>query len=421
VGEGSGIAYRGLDLCCDEVPLAELAAAYGTPTYVYSATAILERYQAVERALAPVPHLVCYAVKTNSNLGVLGTLARAGAGFDIVSGGELHRLLRVGAAPERIVFAGVGKTADEMRLALNAGIGMFNVESLPEAELLSAVAAETGHAPRVALRINPDLAAGAHHYISTGTTAEKFGIPRREAVGVFRRLAALPHLDPCALHCHIGSQILEVDSFREVARLIADLARELRAEGFRIADVNLGGGIGIRYHDEEPPQFDAFAAAVLPEIRDLGVRLLVEPGRSIVGSAGALLARVLYEKRTDTKRFLVVDAGMNDLVRPSLYGAHHEILPVRQQPHRESRPADVVGPICESGDFLARDRPLPEFVPGEWLAVCSAGAYGFAMSSNYNSRPRAAEVLVRGREHQLVRRRESYDDLVQGESDWRAS
>jgi diaminopimelate decarboxylase len=319
VPDGSGIAYRGVDLCCDEVPLAELAATYGTPTYVYSATTMLERFDDLRRALAAVPHLVCYAIKTNSNLGVIGTLARAGAGFDIVSAGELHRLRRVGAPPERIVFAGVGKTADEMRLALEAGIGVFNVESLPEAELLSEVARESGRTARVALRVNPDLAAGAHRYIATGTSEEKFGVPRRDAVETFRR---------------------------------------------------------------------------------------------------AHLARGLFNKRTDSKHFLVVDAGMNDLVRPSLYGAHHEILPLRRVPDRGTSPVDVVGPLCESGDFLARERPLPGLEPGEWLAVCSAGAYGFAMSSNYNSRPRAAEVLVRGREHRLVRRRETLDDLVRGECDW---
>jgi len=363
VGEGSGIAYRGLDLCCDEVPLAELAAAYGTPTYVYSATAILERFQAVERALAPVPHLVCYAVKTNSNLGVSAPWHAPGLASTSFSRGRAAPAAARRRRPGTHRVRGRRKTADEMRLALNAGIGMFNVESLPEAELLSAVAAETGHAPRVAPAHQPRPGRrSAPLHLHRPRRPRSSGSRAARPWASSAALAALPHLDPCALHCHIGSQILEVDSFREVARLIADLARELRAEGFRIADVNLGGGIGIRYHDEEPPQFDAFAAAVLPEIRDLGVRLLVEPGRSIVGSAGALLARVLYEKRTDTKRFLVVDAGMNDLVRPSLYGAHHEILPVRQQPHRESRPADVVGPICESGDFLAAiDRSRSSF------------------------------------------------------------
>ncbi len=418
MGQASGIAYRGEHLCCDEVPLASLAATYGTPTYVYSLSAILERFESLGRALSSTPHRICYAVKTNSNLAILGALARAGAGFDIVSAGELARLSRVGAAPERLVFAGVGKTAEEMRQALEAGVGTFNIESLPEAELLSSLAARLQRTARVALRVNPDLAAGGHHYIATGRSTEKFGVPVAEAVGTFRRIAALPCLEPRGLHCHVGSQILEMTTYRELARLLAGLVRSLRAEGFQIEDVNIGGGLGIRYRDEEAPTPEGFAAAVLPELAGLDVRLLVEPGRYLVGNAGALVARVLYHKATESKRFVVVDAGMNDLVRPSLYGAHHEILPLRRDPLRDVLPMDVVGPLCESGDFLARNRALPRFEPGEWLAICSAGAYGFAMSSNYNSRPRAAEILVRGGMHCVVRERETYEDLMRGEHDW---
>jgi diaminopimelate decarboxylase len=421
VGGRSGIAYRGQDLCCDDVPLASLAATYGTPTYVYSLTTILERFDSLERALSSVRHRVCYAVKTNSNLGILGALARAGAGFDIVSAGELARLSRVGAPPQHMVYAGVGKTAEEMRRALDAGVGTFNIESLPEAELLSAIATQLGHTARVALRVNPDVAAGGHHYIATGTSAEKFGIPLGEAVATFGRIAALPHLEPRGLHCHVGSQILDMTTYRDVARVLAGLVRTLRAGGHEIDDINIGGGLGIRYHDEDAPTPESFAAAVLPEIAGLDVRLLVEPGRYLVGNAGALLARVLYHKATDSKRFVVVDAGMNDLVRPSLYGAHHEILPVRRAPDRDVLPMDVVGPLCESGDFLARNRALPVIEPGEWLAICSAGAYGFSMSSNYNSRPRAAEILVRGGQYQVVRERETYEDLMRGESDWSRS
>lgn len=418
MGGRSGIAYRGDQLCCDDVPLASLAASYGTPTYVYSLTAILDRFASLGRALSGVRHRVCYAVKTNSNLAVLGALARAGAGFDIVSAGELARLLRVGAAPECLVYAGVGKTADEMRRALDAGVGTFNVESLAEAELLSALAAERGRTARVALRINPDVAAGGHHYIATGTSAEKFGIPMSDAVATFGRIAALPHLEPRGLHCHVGSQILDMATYGDVARVLSMLVRTLRAGGFQIDDVNIGGGLGIRYRDEVAPTPERFAAAVLPEIAGLDVRLLIEPGRYLVGNAGALLTRVLYHKSTDAKRFVVVDAGMNDLMRPSLYGAHHEILPLRQAPDGDFRSVDVVGPLCESGDFLARDRALPGVEPGEWLAICSAGAYGFAMSSNYNSRPRAAEVLVSGDQHRIVRARETYEDLMRGECDW---
>jgi diaminopimelate decarboxylase len=414
----SGIAYRGDHLCCDELPLATLAAAYGTPTYVYSRSEILDRFHGLDRALAGVPHRVCYAVKTNSNLAVLGALVRAGAGFDIVSAGELARLLRVGAKPADMVYAGVGKTVEEMRQALEAGVGTFNIESFPEAELLSAVASRSGRTARVALRINPDVRAGGHHYIATGTAAEKFGVPFAEATAVFGRVAALPHLEPRGLHCHVGSQILDLGTYHEVARVLAGLVRSLRAAGHPVDDLNIGGGMGIRYRDEEPPTPENFAAAVLPAITGLDVRLLVEPGRYLVGNAGALLARVLYRKSTDAKRFVVVDAGMNDLVRPTLYGAHHEILPLRRAPDRDVLAVDVVGPLCESGDFFARDRALPDVEPGEWLAICSAGAYGFAMSSNYNSRPRTAEILVHGDQHQVVRRRETYDDLMRGECDW---
>ena len=414
----SGIEYRALHLCCDGVRLADIVARCGTPTYVYSADAILARFQSLDRALDEVPHTICYAVKTNSNLAVLGTLARAGSGFDIVSGGELHRLLRIGAAPERIVFAGVGKAREEMRAALGAGIGTFNVESLPEAELLSRTAAELGVTARVALRVNPDLEAGGHHYITTGTAAEKFGVPRSQAVASFEHLSRLPGLDARGLHCHIGSQILDVEAHRQVARLLADLTRDLRGRGATIDALNVGGGLGIRYRDERAPRAADFAAAVLPALRDLGVHLLVEPGRFLVGNAGVLLSRVLYRKDTDRKVFLIVDAGMNDLVRPTLYGAHHEILPLERRSGRPRQVVDVVGPLCESGDFLARDRAVPRLEAGELLAIDSAGAYGFAMSSNYNTRPRAAEVLVRGGEFQVVRDRESLADLWRGERDW---
>jgi diaminopimelate decarboxylase len=414
----SGIEYRAQQLCCDDVPLEDIAAACGTPTYVYSASGILARFRRLQRAIEPVPSMVCFAVKTNSNLAVLGTLARAGAGFDIVSGGELYRLQRVGVAPGRVVFAGVGKTRDEMMAAVRWGIGSFNLESVPEARALAAVAAEQGVTARVALRVNPDLEAGGHRYVSTGTSADKFGIAWRDVPAAWAQVAALPGLEPRGLHCHVGSQILAAETFGRAARRLADLARTLRAAGHRVDDLNLGGGLGIRYRDEVPLDPETFAAAVLPEIRPLGVRLLVEPGRSIVGACGVLLARVVYRKETDAKVFLVVDAGMNDLVRPSLYGSHHGIAPLRLHPDRPREHVDVVGPLCESGDFLARGRELSRVEPGEGLAVLCAGAYGFAMSSNYNSRPRAAEVLVRGGEYRVVRQRESPADLIRAECDW---
>lgn len=413
-----GFEYRADELWCEDVPLEVLAERYGTPSYVYSEHTLLDRYRRLDAALAPVAHRICYAVKTNSNLAILGALARAGAGFDIVSGGELHRLGRAGADPARIVFAGVGKTAGEMRAALRAGVGMFNVESRAEARLLAQVANSEGVRARVALRVNPEVDAGGHRYIATGTAAEKFGIPIAEAVQAWEEMAALPTLDLRGLHAHVGSQILDVGVHSEVARRLGALVGTLRERGHTIDTLNVGGGLGIRYRDEIEPTPAAFAAAVTDIVRGLGVELLVEPGRSLVGPAGALLCRVLYCKPTVGKTFVVVDAGMNDLLRPSLYGAYHEILPVRRHADRAAVQTDVVGPICESGDFLARDRDLAGVTAGEILAVLGAGAYGFAMSSNYNSRPRAAEVLVRGADSALVRQRESLDDLVHGERDW---
>ncbi|MFQ5600064.1 MAG: diaminopimelate decarboxylase [Candidatus Krumholzibacteriia bacterium] len=414
----SHIRYRGSELYCEDVPLREIIARIGTPTYVYSIDAVLARLAALHQALGPVPHRVCYAVKTNSNLGILSALARAGCGFDIVSVGELHRLRRVQAPLEHVVFAGVGKRQDEMRAALLAGIGMFNLESMPEAELLSHTARAVGKTAHVALRVNPDLEVGGHDYISTGASREKFGLEHGRVVEYYETVNRLPGLEPSGLHCHVGSQILDVGVYRAVAERLAALTGQLRTRGLRVESLNVGGGLGIRYREETAPAATDFAAAVLPVVRDLGVRLLVEPGRFLVGPAGVLLTRVLYVKKTLHKTFLVADAGMNDLVRPSLYGAWHDVLPVQRLDSRERLRVDVVGPICESGDFLARDRELPRLTAGEALAVCAAGAYGFTMSSNYNSRPRAAEVLVSGHEFRLVREREGLEDLLRGEHVW---
>jgi len=406
------------ELRFEDVSLRLVAHRFGTPTYVYSHTAILDQIAALRRALGDVDHEICYAVKTNSNLAILGALSRAGVGFDIVSAGELLRLQRIGADLSRVVFAGVGKRPDELRAAVESGVGMLHLESLPEAELLSAIAGQCGRTVPVALRVNPDLSAGGHAYISTGTAREKFGLEQSGLVETWKRIAALPNLLPIGLHCHVGSQILDQESHRTVAARMATLIRELRAHGQRVETLNLGGGLGIRYDQETPPGADGFAAAILPEIRGLGVRLFVEPGRFVVGNAGLLLARVLYRKETAHKTFIVLDAGMNDLVRPSLYGAHHDILPLRQQVHPDWETVDVVGPLCESGDFLARSRLLPHVTCGDLVVVCGAGAYGFSMSSNYNSRPRAAEVLLHGSEFRLVRERETLDDLVRGEREW---
>jgi diaminopimelate decarboxylase len=357
-------------------------------------------------------------VKTNSNLAVLGTLARIGSGFDIVSGGELSRLQHLGIAGDRIVFAGVGKTSDEMQLALRAGISLFNVESWEEIELLARIASNSNVVARIALRVNPDVEAGAHRYISTGTSSDKFGIPHHEVVELYARASRFPGLAPRGLHCHLGSQILDTDVYRRVALQLAGLIEELRATGLPVESVNLGGGLGIRYRDEQPPSLEDYVGAFAPPLHRSGVHILVEPGRFLVGNAGVLLARVIRRKESLAKTFVVVDAAMNDMVRPTLYDAYHGILPVRRHIDRSPETVDVVGPVCESGDFLARERELPRLEANDIIAVCSAGAYGFTMSSNYNSRPRAAEVLVDGADYRIVRARECVDDLIRGETDW---
>lgn len=409
--------YRDGTLHCEDVSLATLAEAVGTPAYVYSRAALLEAYHAWVRGLRAVPHLVCYSLKANGNLGVVATLARAGAGADIVSGGELYRALRAGVPPRRIIFSGVGKTREELREALKAEILLFNVESLSELRLLDEVARELGVRAPVALRVNPDVDAETHPYIATGLRTSKFGIPIEEAPAAYAEAAARAGLEVVGVQMHIGSQLTRPGPALDAARRLAALVAQLRAAGHAIRLVDLGGGLGIRYRDEEPPTPEAYARALLEPLAGLGATVLVEPGRSIVGNAGVLLTRVLYRKATSAKRFVIVDAAMNDLVRPAMYGAYHAIRPVREaRPGAPVEAVDVVGPVCESGDFLARDRELPRAEEGDLLAVMSAGAYGFVMASNYNARPRAAEVLVDGARYTIVRRRETYDDLVAGET-----
>jgi diaminopimelate decarboxylase len=409
--------YRRGDLCGEAVSLRALADTVGTPAYVYSRAALLEPLAAYDRALAAVPHVVCYAVKANSNLGVIATLARAGAGADIVSGGELFRALRAGVPPRKIVFSGVGKTRDEIREALKAEILMLNVESVSELRALDEVAREMGVRAPVAIRVNPDVDPQTHPYIATGLQTSKFGVPIAHAPAVYAEAAALAGVEIVGVQMHIGSQLTTTAPFADAAARLGALVKTLRERRIDVRFVDLGGGLGIRYRDETPPSHDEYAAVLVPLLRELGATAVIEPGRSIVGNAGVLLTRVLYRKETPAKRFLVVDAAMNDLIRPSFYDAYHEIRPVSEA--RRSAPAetvDVVGPVCESGDFLARDRDLPRAEEGDLLAVMSAGAYGFAMASNYNSRPRAAEVLVDGDRYTIVRRRESYEDLVAGET-----
>ncbi len=408
--------YSGNDLYCEETPLANIAARAGTPAYVYSSRTILENFRAYDSALAGLPHMVCYAVKANSSLGVLHLLAQAGAGFDIVSGGELFRVLQAAGDPAKVVFSGVGKTADEVDYALANGVGAFNCESEGELALIDAIAARRGARARFAIRVNPDVDAATHPYISTGLNQHKFGIGLAEARAVYERARALRNLEAAGISCHIGSQILDPAPIFEAAAKVLELAAQLRAAGYGIERIDLGGGLGVAYREEErAPGIASFIEALKPQLRESGLRVEVEPGRSIVGAAGVLLTRVLYRKRNREKEFVVVDAAMNDLLRPSLYRAHHEILPLRKTT-LPTVVADVVGPVCETGDFLARQREMANAMPGDYLAIMTAGAYGFSLSSNYNSRPRAPEVLVDGSKFRVIRARETYGDLIRGES-----
>ncbi|PYN61684.1 MAG: diaminopimelate decarboxylase [Candidatus Rokuibacteriota bacterium] len=409
--------YRHSELSCERVSLRALAAATGTPAYVYSKAALLEGYRAYDRAFAEVPHIVCYSVKANSNLAVLGVLGKAGAGADIVSGGELFRALRAGIPTDRIIFSGVGKTPDEMRAALEVGILLFNVESLSELRALDAVARELGVKAPVALRVNPDVNPQTHAYIATGLRTSKFGIPYDQALEAYEEAAGLKGVEVVGADMHIGSQLTKAAPFADAVARIASLVKTLRERAIEIRLVDVGGGLGIRYRAETPPTHQEYATVLLPALRELGVTVLLEPGRSIVGNAGLLLTRVLYRKDTGEKKFVIIDAAMNDLIRPPLYDAYHEIRPVNEA--RLGGPVetvDVVGPVCESGDFVAKDRELAQAQEGDLLAIMSAGAYGFAMSSNYNTRPRAVEVLVDGDSYTIVRRRETYEDLVAGET-----
>jgi diaminopimelate decarboxylase len=401
------------------VPLEGLAARHGTPLYVYSTAMIRARLNAFAHDFRSIPHTLCYSVKANSTLGILRLLAGEGAGFDVVSGGELQRVLRISRkAAGKVVFSGVGKTAAEMELALRSGILLFNIESASELTVLSAAAARLKEPAAVAVRVNPDVSAKTHPYISTGLHQHKFGVPIPEARALYAQAAKQPYLQVAGVSVHIGSQIIDVGSFQEALDRVADLVRVLREEGHDIRYIDAGGGLGISYEGVQESfekQIAAYAKAVLAPLCGLNLHLLLEPGRAVVGPAGVLLTRVLYRKTNNHKRFLIVDAAMNDLVRPSLYGAYHEIVPVRREP-RETEIADVVGPICETGDFFARDRKLPRVTEGDLLAVLDVGAYGAVLGSNYNTRGRAAEVLVDGAKARLIRRRESVSDQLKLET-----
>ncbi len=401
--------YRDGELFAEDVPLARVAEAHGTPCYVYSRATLERHWQAFDAALSGREHLICYAVKANSSLAILNLLARLGSGFDIVSVGELERLLAAGGDPAKVVFSGVGKRADEMRRALEVGIHCFNVESEPELERLNAVAGETGRRAPVSLRVNPDVDAKTHPYISTGLKENKFGIDIELAADIYARAADMPHIEIRGVDCHIGSQLTETRPFLDALDRVLALVDELAARGIRLTHLDLGGGLGIQYRDETPPLPADYMAEVMARLGDRRLTLLVEPGRAIAGNAGVLLTRVEYLKHTEHKDFAIIDAAMNDLIRPTLYQAWQAIVPVTP---REGTPRryDLVGPVCETGDFLGKDRELV-LEPGDLLAVRSAGAYGFTMSSNYNSRPRAAEVLVDGERMHLARERESLASL----------
>jgi diaminopimelate decarboxylase len=419
----SGRSTRSM-LHCDRLSLAGLAERFGTPLYVYSASTIRERMRSFDRAFHKIPHTVCYSVKANSNLGILRLLAGMGCGFDVVSGGELERVLRVSrSAAKKVVFSGVGKTPDEMQAALKADVLLFNVESESELWSLAECAARAKKKARIALRVNPDVSARTHPYISTGLHQHKFGIPIEEARRLYARASEMKTLEIAGVSVHIGSQITDVKPFATTMERLAELTRALRADGHAIKYVDAGGGLGIAYENHSLPDFAEYVAsyadALTTPLRDLKVHLLLEPGRCIIGTAGALLTRLLYKKTNGKKKFLVVDAAMNDLLRPSLYHAYHEIVPIlasdksSEQGSRET--VDVVGPVCETGDFFARDRELPVMQEGDLLALLDAGAYGMVLASNYNSRPRPAEVLVDGKSVKVIRRRETIADLTRGE------
>lgn len=411
--------YKNNELYCEDVPVSEIAREVGTPLYLYSEATLTRHFQAFDRGFAEIPHLTCFAVKSCSNLAILNLFGRMDGGADIVSGGELFRATTAGIPPYSIIYSGVGKTENEIREALEASILMFNIESSQELDRVQRVALELGVIAPIGFRVNPDVDPKTHAYISTGLAKNKFGIPVEDALREYRRARSMKGVVIRGISCHIGSQLTRIDPFVEALRKLKDFIARLEAEGIKIYYLDLGGGVGITYDDEQPPHPHDYAMAINDELGDLDCTLILEPGRVIVGNAGILVTEVQYTKVNTggerDKRFVIVDAAMNDLTRPSLYGAYHEIIPVKISDAGEQM-VDIVGPICETGDFMARDRNLPQVEQGDLLAIMSSGAYGFSMSSNYNSRTRAAEVLVRGDRYFIIRSREDYHDLVRGES-----
>ena len=406
--------YKEGELHCEALPVERIAQEVGTPFYLYSYQTLVKHFTVFNQAFDQIPHLVCFSAKANSNIALLRLFVNLGGGVDVVSDGELYRALQAGADPKKIVFSGVGKRVDEIEYALRSGILMFNVESIQELQKINEVAGRIGKKAPIAIRVNPDIDPKTHPYISTGLKKNKFGIDIHMAPKAYQLASQLPHVQIVGIDCHIGSQLVEVDPIVEALRKLKRLVETLRKEGMEIRQVDLGGGLGITYEDEEPPHPVEYASTILEEIKGFDCTLILEPGRVIVGNAGILVTRVLYTKENEAKKFVIVDAGMNDLVRPSYYGSFHQILPVRSE-SREEIIADVVGPICESSDFLAKDRKIQRLQAGDLVAVMSAGAYGFSMSTNYNSRRKVAEVLVRDEQIYVIRQRESYEDLIRGE------
>jgi diaminopimelate decarboxylase len=406
--------YRNNELHCEDVPISRIAKEIGTPFYLYSYATLRQHFRAFDDAFNDVPHLTCFAMKSNSNLAILKLFALEGGGVDIVSGGELYRALKAGVDPKKIVYSGVGKTSEDIEYALQSRILMFNVESSQEILLLDEMAGRTGKKAAISIRVNPDIDPQTHPYISTGLRENKFGIDIRKALEEYTRVSGLKNLAVSGVSCHIGSQLTRLSPFVDALKKLKELIGQLKKIGISVSFLDLGGGLGITYDREEPPHPRDYAKAIKDELDIEDVTIILEPGRVIVGNAGILVTKVLYKKTTAEKSFIIVDAAMNDLIRPSLYGSFHGIEPVRVAGRRKIK-ADVVGPICESSDFLAKDREMDSFETGDLVAVMSAGAYGFSMSSNYNSRPRIAEVLGKGEAYHVIRARESHEDLVRGE------
>ena len=406
--------YRDDKLFCEDLPLERIANEVGTPCYIYSLTTLQRHFRVFDSAFLGIDHLICFSVKSNSNIAILRLFASMGGGTDIVSSGELFRSLKAGVPPEKIVYSGVGKRDEDIEYALRSNILMFNVESMQEIEAINRIAGRLGKKAPIALRVNPDVDPMTHPYISTGLKENKFGLDIKDALSCYVKIASLPNITIRGVDCHIGSQLTDVSPFIDALKKIRTLINALRKNGIEISYLDLGGGLGITYFDEMPPDPEEYAAAVLEILRDLNLTLILEPGRAIVGNAGILLAKVIYVKHSGSKRFVIIDAAMNDLIRPALYHSYHAIKPVIRR-DAKSFIVDVVGPICESSDFIAKERSLPEVSQGDLLAIMSAGAYGFAMSSNYNSRVKACEVLVNGEQMHIIRERESYEDLIKGE------